>query len=486
MIYHVSFPGLGLDLTLDRVAFTLFGLPIYWYGILIATGMMLALLFAFRYARSFGIDADRMVDVILISTVFSVMGGRAFYVAMAPFKYESFAQMLDIRQGGLAIYGAVIGAFAAAFFVCKWRKVPVLPMFDLASMGFLIGQGIGRWGNFVNQEAFGTNTTLPWGMYSDGTYAYLASVRARLAEQGVTVDPTLPVHPTFLYESIWCILGFFVLWAYMKHRKFHGEIILLYIIWYGAERFFVEGLRTDSLMLVSFRVSQLIAAVSVLAALALWLVLRKKYQDKPLMIEYTVLEKRDGKTQAYVCTWPLTRTPPTDGEIRENIERLRAMAAEESADGPAAYWIAFGGGGQKAAEKEAEGELEGTQEAAAESEAEKAPEEKTAESEAGPEAADAVAEVTTAEAERTPEKAQLAETEQASEKTQTAEKTPEPETEPATGVEAGPETKPAAEGEAGPEREPATGVEAGPETKPAVKGETGIKTKQEADDGTAD
>ena len=498
MIYHVSFPGLGLDLTLDRVAFTLFGLPIYWYGILIATGMMLALLFAFRYARSFGIDADRMVDVILISTVFSVMGGRVFYVAMAPFKYESFAQMLDIRQGGLAIYGAVIGAFAAAFFVCKWRKVPVLPMFDLASMGFLIGQGIGRWGNFVNQEAFGTNTTLPWGMYSDGTYAYLASVRARLAEQGVTVDPTLPVHPTFLYESIWCILGFFVLWAYMKHRKFHGEIILLYIIWYGAERFFVEGLRTDSLMLGSFRVSQLIAAVSVLAALALWLVLRKKYQDKPLMIEYTVLEKRDGKMQTYVCTWPLTQTPPTDGEIKEKIERLRETAAKEPADGPTVYRIAFGGGEQKAAEKEAEGELEGTQEAAAESEAEKAPEEKTAESEAGPEAADAVAEETTAEAERTPEKAQPAETEQALEKTQPAEKTPEPETEPATGVEIGPETrpaiegendpetKPAAEGEAGPETEPATEVEAGPETKPAVKGETGIKTKQEADDGTAD
>ena len=352
MIYHVSFPGLGLDLTLDRVAFTLFGLPIYWYGILIAAGMMLALLFAFRYARSFGIDADRMVDVILISTVFSVLGGRAFYVAMAPFKYESFAQMLDIRQGGLAIYGAVIGAFTAAFFVCKWRKVPVLPMFDLASMGFLIGQGIGRWGNFVNQEAFGSNTTLPWGMYSDGTYAYLASVQTRLAEQGVTVDPALPVHPTFLYESIWCILGFFVLWAYMKRRKFHGEIILLYIIWYGAERFFVEGLRTDSLMLGSFRVSQLIAAVSVLAALALWLVLRKKYQGKPLMIEYTVLEKRDGKMRTYVCTWPLTQTPPTDGEIRKKIEKLQKAEAEAPNDGPTAYRIAFGGADEKTAEEE--------------------------------------------------------------------------------------------------------------------------------------
>lgn len=355
MSYHVQFPGLGLEFDLNRVAFTLFGMPIYWYGILIAIGMFLALLFAFRYARSFGIDADRMVDVVLISTVFSVLGGRVFYVAMAPFEYESFAQMADIRQGGLAIYGAVIGAFCAGFFACKWRKVPVLPMFDLASMGFLIGQGVGRWGNFVNQEAFGANTTLPWGMYSDGTYAYLAAVQGRLAEQGVVVDPALPVHPTFLYESVWCLLGFALLWAYMKRRKFHGELLLLYIAWYGAERFFVEGLRTDSLMLGSFRVSQLIAAVSVLASLALWLVLRRKYRDKPLMIAYTVLEKRDGRTESVVCTWPLTQTPPTDAQIRERIEALRAAQGEQPApDGPTAYFIAFGGDGKPGAPETAE------------------------------------------------------------------------------------------------------------------------------------
>ncbi len=343
MSYHVQFPGLGLEFDLNRVAFTLFGMPVYWYGILIAAGMLLALLFAFHYARSFGIDADRMVDVVLISTVFSVVGGRVFYVAMAPFEYESFAQMLDVRQGGLAIYGAVIGAFLAGFFVCKWRKVSVLPMFDLASLGFLIGQGVGRWGNFVNQEAFGTNTALPWGMYSDGTYAYLAAVQSRLAEQGVAVDPALPVHPTFLYESVWCLLGFVLLWAYMKRRKFHGELLLLYIAWYGAERFFVEGLRTDSLMLGRFRVSQLIAAASVLASLALWLALRKKYRDKPLRIEYTVLEKRDDRTESYVCTWPLTQTPPTDAQIKERIAALRAKRAQEpAADGPTAYFIAFG------------------------------------------------------------------------------------------------------------------------------------------------
>ena len=249
------FPGLGLEFTLDRVAFTVFGMPIYWYGILIATGLALAIVFAFSHARRFGIDSDRMVDVILIGTVCAVIGGRAFYVATAPFEYASFAEMLDIRLGGVAIYGAVIAAFLSGYFACRWRKVPILPMFDLAGMGFLLGQGIGRWGNFVNQEAFGTNTTLPWGMYSEGTCNYLSSVQETLAAQGVAVDPSLPVHPTFLYESIWCLLGFFLLWAYMKRRKFHGELILMYVMWYGAERFFVEGLRTDSLMVGSFRIS---------------------------------------------------------------------------------------------------------------------------------------------------------------------------------------------------------------------------------------
>lgn len=143
MTNHVEFPGLGLSFTLNRVAFTLFGMPVYWYGILIASGLLLALLFAFWKARSYGIDADRMVDVIFGATVCAIIGGRAYYVATAPFEYESFAQMLDIRLGGVGIYGAIIAAFVSGWLLCKWRKVPVLPMFDLAAMGFLIGQCIG-------------------------------------------------------------------------------------------------------------------------------------------------------------------------------------------------------------------------------------------------------------------------------------------------------------------------------------------------------
>ena len=169
-------------------------------------------------------------------------------------------------------------------------------------------------------------------MYSEGTCNYLSSVQETLAAQGVAVDPSLPVHPTFLYESIWCLLGFFLLWAYMKRRKFHGELILMYVMWYGAERFFVEGLRTDSLMVGSFRISQVIAAVSVIAALCIWLALRKKYKDKPLTVTYTALVKEDGRQVPSEFSWLSGETPPTDAEMKAEIERRRAArAAEETA-----------------------------------------------------------------------------------------------------------------------------------------------------------
>lgn len=284
MVNHVSFPGLGLEMEINRVAFTVFGVPIYWYGVCIALGLLLGMLYAFRYAKSYGIDADRMVDVIFASTIAAIIGGRAYYVATAPFEYQSIWEMIDIRLGGIAIYGGIIAAFAMGALMCRVRKVPMLPMFDLAAQGFLIGQCIGRWGNFFNQEAFGGNTTLPWGMISESTQQYLQAVQETLAAQGMTVDPSMPVHPTFLYESIWCGLGFLLLWRYSKHRRFHGEMTLLYMMWYGFERFFVEGLRTDSLMVGNVRISQAVAALSVAAALVLWVILRRKYRGVPLVI----------------------------------------------------------------------------------------------------------------------------------------------------------------------------------------------------------
>ena len=283
----VQFPGLGLSFQLNRVAFTIGGVSIYWYGVCIAVGLCLALIFAFRHSLEFGVDPDSMVDVILIGVVLGIISARAYYVAMAPFKYESIWEMIAIRDGGLAIYGGIIGGFLFGGLACKWRGVPVLPMFDLTAMGFLIGQGCGRWGNFFNQEAFGCNTTLPWGMYSQATHDYLTSSVVTVP-RGVTIDPNLPVHPTFLYESIWCFVGLFLLVRYLKKRRFAGDIALRYLIWYGAGRFWIEALRTDSLLLVpsiGLRVSQLVAGIAVVGGVIAEILLTKKFRDKPLMVE---------------------------------------------------------------------------------------------------------------------------------------------------------------------------------------------------------
>ena len=282
----VQFPGLGLSFEINRVALSIGGFNIYWYGVCIAFGICLALVFAFRHSIEFGVDPDSMVDVILIGIVLGIVSARAYYVAMAPFKYESIWEMIAIRDGGLAIYGGIIGGFLFGGLACKRRGVPVLPMFDLTAMGFLLGQGCGRWGNFFNQEAFGCNTTLPWGMFSEATEEYLMGSTVTVPK-GVTIDPAMPVHPTFLYESIWCFVGLALLTAYIKKRKFNGDIALRYLIWYGAGRFWIEALRTDSLLLVpslGLRASQLVAAAAVVGGVALEIFLTRKYKGKPLMV----------------------------------------------------------------------------------------------------------------------------------------------------------------------------------------------------------
>lgn len=283
----VTFPGLGLAFDINRIAFTIGGISIYWYGVILATGLLLGIVFAFRYCVEFGIDPDSMIDVIMIGTVMAIVCARIYYVAMAPFQYENIWEMLDIRKGGIAIYGSLIGAFVFGGLACKWRGVPILPMFDLTAMGFLIGQGVGRWGNFVNQEAFGCNTTLPWGMYSEATRAYLMGSTVTVPA-GVVIDPSLPVHPTFLYESLWCFAGLAFLFFTRRKRRFHGDIALRYAIWYGLGRFWIEGLRTDSLLLVpalGLRASQLVAVVTVAAALVLEIVMLRRTRGRALMVQ---------------------------------------------------------------------------------------------------------------------------------------------------------------------------------------------------------
>lgn len=264
----------GIKLTLNPVAFSI---PIgsghwdiYWYGIIIATGFLLALIYGFKNAGRYGLNADRMLDVILVATPVSILSARTYYVIFDGVPLESIKDFFGFGTSGgisgLAIYGGVIGAFAAGAVMCKVRKVKILDMFDIGAAGFLIGQGIGRWGNFVNQEAYGSFTGSSWwGMQSEKTIAEMGG-------EGL-------VHPCFLYESIWCIAGFFILNHFSKKRRFSGEIALMYCVWYGFGRGIIEILRTDSLMLGIFKVSSLLSFMLCIAGLVTLIIMHRRLAE---------------------------------------------------------------------------------------------------------------------------------------------------------------------------------------------------------------
>ena len=274
----VSFPKLNIGFPVYSDAFTVFGITIKWYGIFIMLGLLLAVIYCFKRMKSFGIDDDRANDAVFAGFIGAVIGARLYYVFMSWDMYkDNPASIFSIRDGGLAIYGGLIGALILGGIVAKIRKVRLMPLLDLTGMGFLIGQAFGRWGNFFNHECYGSNTALPWGMTSPKIQAELASKADSILElTGVTVDPSLPVHPCFLYESLWCALGFVLLHLYSKHRKFDGELFLMYIGWYGLGRMFIEGLRTDSLMVGHLRISQLVAGICVIVSIASIFAMRHK------------------------------------------------------------------------------------------------------------------------------------------------------------------------------------------------------------------
>ena len=251
----VSFPNLfgGFDINVSRVAFSIFSIDIYWYGLIIGIGFALAVFLALRNSKRHGIEEDDVINILLIAVPVAIVFARLFYVAFYS-KNWTFIEIINIRDGGLAIYGGIIGGFGAAAVYAKIKKLNFLALGDLGGPYFALAQAIGRWGNFVNQEAFGYNTNLPWGM----TSIPITNELNIMAANGIDVNPYLPVHPTFLYESVWNVLVFTLLIILSRRKKFNGQIFCLYMALYGFGRMFIEGLRTDSLMLGGLRVSQLI------------------------------------------------------------------------------------------------------------------------------------------------------------------------------------------------------------------------------------
>lgn len=282
----ICFPMLG-NLTINPPSyFTVFGFKIYFYGVIIALGFILGIVCCTRICARFGIKEDDMYDAILVIIPTAIIGARLYYVLFELDRYlANPSEIFVLRDGGLAIYGGVIACIFALWLVCRHKKIPLPAMLDVIVFGLLIGQIIGRWGNFMNREAHGAVTD-----------AFL-----KMGLQDVSGVVTY-YHPTFLYESVWNLVGFIGLHFFSKKRKFDGEVFLAYVAWYGLGRVWIEGLRTDSLYLFStgIRVSQLVAAVSFLAAggVLAWVLIKKKPTPDTLYVNRRRNESQEGEKQA--------------------------------------------------------------------------------------------------------------------------------------------------------------------------------------------
>ena len=336
-MYQVEFKLFDFAFRFSPVAFTVFGKDVFWYGIIITVGIILAVLYAFMRAKQSGIKPDHMYDYSIFTIIFGIIGARTYYVLSELDSYNSFMDAIAIWKGGLAIYGGVIGGICALIVTALVKKHKPLRILDCAAPATMIGQMIGRWGNYMNQEAFGCNTDLPWGMRSfvyaphdgvrmEGTVEYLSSHKALLMQKNpdLIIDPQGYVHPTFLYESLWNLLGFILINIFYKKKKFDGAILFAYLGWYGLGRLFIEGLRTDSLYLGStnIRLSQLVALICIVLSVF-------------ALVWGTVRAKAAGVTTLYTKTengkWMMTDALCAE-ESTEEAEETDAEAEEVEAD----------------------------------------------------------------------------------------------------------------------------------------------------------
>lgn len=320
-MHYVSFPGLGIEsFGLKQSAFTLFGVDIMWYGILITAGMILAYFYGLTRARIEGVKSDDITDLTLFLVIFGVIGARLYYLAFNLDVYivtdrgstwnniiETLKGMVSVRSGGLAIYGGIIAGFLTALVVAKVKKIRFPVLLDILAPCVMIGQIVGRWGNFVNVEAYGSTTDLPWRM-------------------GVGLGGGAPyVHPTFLYESLWNFIGFILIAVFYKKKKFHGQVFLFYAIWYGAGRAFIEGLRSDSLYLGPIRISQLVSVIVCAAGIILMVIgyMRAPRAHLPAAVKTAskVADSADGET------------PETSAESASEPDKVSAADTENAADG---------------------------------------------------------------------------------------------------------------------------------------------------------
>lgn len=290
-LVEVKFPGLGINIDVNPVAFSIGSLEVYWYGLLIAAAIVLAVILAVKQAKSLNFPEGLVYDTILLIIPCAIIGARIYFVACNWDYYgKDLKRIFDFRSGGLAIYGGILLVFIGACVMCYIRKIPFRELADYCVVYLPLGQAIGRWGNFFNQECFGTNTSLPWGMTSSTVQSYLSL-------NCPTLVSDMPVHPTFLYESIADLIIFFILLQVRKKSKVPFETSCAYFALYGSVRFFIEGMRTDSLYIggTGIRTSQLLSLILVVAALIYIAVARYKGFTKKSFPEKLYVEMTEEK-----------------------------------------------------------------------------------------------------------------------------------------------------------------------------------------------
>lgn len=320
---EVSFPGLRIDtFQLNPVAFEVFGLEVRWYGIFITLGMLAAFAYAFYRAKQEQFSADNLMDMGLYMIVFGVIGARLYYVLTSLDHYikpgrsawEDFLDMINIRGGGLAIYGGIIAGGLTLYFYCRATKKDWRRALDMVAPGVMIAQAMGRWGNFFNGEAHG-------GIVTEGHPLYF--LRMGLYPNDLNTSSMAYVHPTFLYESLWNIIGFVLINAFLyRRKKFNGQILLTYIAWYGFGRMFIEGLRTDSLYVGPFRISQVVGGLCFLVGTGLIVYMLVRVKQQKVKGEYTPvfanLAQGDGEASPEQPDVEVTGDDTTENNIEEN------------------------------------------------------------------------------------------------------------------------------------------------------------------------
>lgn len=327
----VGFPGLGIEeLTLDKIAFTLFGkLEVRWYGIVITLGIVLAFLYTiYRGKKNENISSDDIIDIGILTVIMGVIGARLYYVLNDKHgTYDSLMDVIAVWNGGLGIYGGIIGGALGIVIMCKIKRIKWQTLFDMAAPGVMIAQAMGRWGNFFNGEAYGyliTDTTKFYFFNKEyvlpsGEGSFFHTLRMRLSPNIYSFETPYCFHPTFLYECLWNVLGFILINLFYKKKRFDGQIALMYFVWYGFGRMFIEGFRTDSLYLgkTNIRVSQFLGLAFFLGALT-------------LLVIFLITGKRKHQFMTVEKKVPVAPTPEEMAEKEARMEE-RERKAEENA-----------------------------------------------------------------------------------------------------------------------------------------------------------